>query len=102
MNRLSRFQTIQKLTQSFWKRWANEYLSNLQSRTKWRTEKPNFEKGQLVLLKNEALPVLKWKLARIVNVHVSKDNMVRVVTVQSDTGIYKRPITQIAPLPYKD
>ncbi|KAG5897079.1 hypothetical protein JTB14_036306 [Gonioctena quinquepunctata] len=35
-NRLSGFQHIQEMMQHFWSKWAKEYVSNLQVRTKWK------------------------------------------------------------------
>jgi hypothetical protein len=35
INRLSRHQLLERLRHHFWKRWRTEYLSYLQSRTKW-------------------------------------------------------------------
>ncbi|GFV89345.1 integrase catalytic domain-containing protein [Trichonephila clavipes] len=34
INRLNRWQLVQKLTQTFWKKWSNDYLNRLQSRVK--------------------------------------------------------------------
>ncbi|KAJ8953746.1 hypothetical protein NQ318_015402, partial [Aromia moschata] len=43
INRLSRFQLIQRLIQHYWKRWQRDYIAELQQRQKWR-----INKGQLV------------------------------------------------------
>ena len=40
----------------------------------------------------------KWLLARVTAVHPGADGKVRVVTVQTQKGTYKRPITKIVPL----
>ncbi|XP_058811209.1 uncharacterized protein LOC131676099 [Topomyia yanbarensis] len=40
-NRLDLWQKMQRLTQHFWKRWHNEYLSTLQLRYKWSTVNQN-------------------------------------------------------------
>jgi hypothetical protein len=36
-NRLSRWQRVEQIRQHFWKRWSQEYLTELQHRTKWKT-----------------------------------------------------------------
>ncbi len=36
-------------------------------------------------------------LAKVVQVHEGRDKLVRVVSIKTATGIYKRPITKIAP-----
>ena len=33
---LSRWQLIQKIQNHFWRRWSREYLTQLQTRTKWK------------------------------------------------------------------
>jgi len=42
INRLDRWQLVQRTLQDFWKRWAAEYVANLQARTKWKQEQTNF------------------------------------------------------------
>ncbi|CAG7720392.1 unnamed protein product [Allacma fusca] len=98
-NRLSRWQLSEKVVQHFWRRWASEYLSRLQQRPKWMSSHPNIEVNSLVLLKDERLPKLQWKLGRIIAVHPGQDNKVRVVTVKTMEGLFKRPISKICILP---
>ena len=50
-NRLSRLQNCQRLTQHFWGRWKDEYLSSLQGRGKWTVDQPNPGEGTIVLIK---------------------------------------------------
>ena len=40
----------------------------------------------------------KWPLAKIIEVHPGKDGKVRVVTVKTAKGIYKRPVVKMVPL----
>jgi Family of unknown function (DUF5641) len=115
MNKLSRWQLIQKMTQSFWKRWSTQYLTQLQHRRKWKSVQENLKVGQLVLLAEDQVPPLFWPLARICEIHPGSDEMVRVVTLKT-RGVYsikrgksvlsfstlKRPITKIIPLPDDD
>ena len=97
-NRLSRWQLQQQMVQHFWKRWSNEYLVNLQQRHKWATKRDNVNLNDLVLIKDETLPPMKWKLGRVIQLHPGHDECVRVVTVRTGTGEFKRPITKICPL----
>ncbi|XP_044312729.1 uncharacterized protein LOC123037170 [Drosophila rhopaloa] len=99
MNRLQRWNQLQAMVQGFWKRWHTEYLSSLQARGKWNKETANIEIGNLVVLKEPNLPPSKWILGRIQEVHPGQDSKVRVVTVKTANGVYKRPITKIAILP---
>lgn len=50
INRLSRWQHLQKLRQRFWQRWQREYLHHLQTRNRWNTRSENVKIGELVLL----------------------------------------------------
>ncbi|KXJ68260.1 hypothetical protein RP20_CCG004693 [Aedes albopictus] len=96
---LSRYQLIQKRRQSFWKRWCNDYLTELQKRHKWNKESSFIRSGMMVILKEEHTPPQSWRLGRIVNTHPGQDGVIRVVTVRTSTGEYRRPTTQIAVLP---
>ena len=54
--------------------------------------------GMLVLIKEDNIPSLKWKMGRIIKVHPGEDNVVRVVTLKTPTGAIKRPTSKIAML----
>lgn len=98
-NKLSRWQHIQRLKQHFWKRWQREYLHQLQQRTKWKTSSPNIEVGTLVVLIEDNTPPLRWPMGRIIKVHPGPDNVVRVVTVRTSHGTYKRPVKKVCVVP---
>ncbi|KMQ89534.1 hypothetical protein RF55_10830 [Lasius niger] len=85
--------------QDFWKRWAAEYVANLQGRVKWRSEQENLKPNDLVLLRDDNLPFLKWKTGRIVEVHAGKDKLVRVLTVRTTSGNTKSAISKLCKLP---
>ncbi|XP_043466286.1 uncharacterized protein LOC122501086 [Leptopilina heterotoma] len=99
-NRLSNWQNIQRLKQCFWKRWYKEYLNQLNVRCKWQQSKEeNPEIGTMVILKEDNIPPLRWHLGRIIEIHPGDDSIVRVVTVRTTTGTYKRSVKRIVPLP---
>lgn len=98
-NRLSRWQHLQKVRQDFWLRWQREYLSELQHRHKWTKGDPNLQEGTLVLLKEDHLPPLQWALGRIVAAHPGADGEVRVISVKTNNGQYKRSARNVCPLP---
>lgn len=102
INRLDKWEIIQRIVQDFWKRWAAEYVANLQSRVKWRTRQENLRVNNLVLLKEDNFPPLKWKLGRVTEVHTGKNNLVRVTTIRLATGISKRAIIKLCKLPVND
>ncbi|GFV47533.1 integrase catalytic domain-containing protein [Trichonephila clavipes] len=51
MNRLSRWQLVQRMNQHFWRKWSSEYLNRLQQRPKWCKGNVGFKEGDLVLVK---------------------------------------------------
>jgi hypothetical protein len=99
INRLSRHQLLERLRQHFWKRWRTEYLSYLQGRTKWQSPSPSLQPGDLVLLVEDNVPPLCWPLGRIQQVHPGSDGNVRVVTVKTNRGTYKRGVRKVCVLP---
>jgi hypothetical protein len=98
-NRLSNWQRSQQMTQHFWSRWSKEYLSSLQQRPKWRSNASNLQPDQLVIIKDDNLPPLKWVTARVIDVHPGADNKVRVATVKTATGVFKRAANKLCILP---
>ncbi len=39
----------------------------------------------------------KWSLGRVTQVYPGKDQLVRVATIRTEKGSYKRPVTKLAP-----
>lgn len=93
---------VQKLTQDFWRRWSREYLTSLQGKTKWKSEKTSLAIDDIVLIQDNNLPPLKWKLGRVIETHTGADNKVRVVILRMANGICKRAITKLCKLPSTD
>lgn len=98
-NRLRQWQFVQKLFQQLWSRWHWEYLSTLQSRTKWCNPPIHLQRDQLVILRDENTAPMHWPTARIHQTHPGPDGIIRVVTVQTPTGHFVRPVTKICLLP---
>ena len=100
MHRLNRYQHLEQMTQHFWQRWHQEYLSQLQYRPKKKGSKMStINPGTLVLIKEDNSPPLSWPLGRITELHPGKDGVTRVVSIQVARGIIKRPVTRICILP---
>lgn len=97
---LKRYQHLSQLVQTFWNRWSHEYLNTLNRRSKWQVNNDNFVKiGDLVILREDNLPPLKWNLGRVIEVFPGSDGLVRVVSVQTAKGIFKRAVAKISVLP---
>ncbi|XP_038118272.1 uncharacterized protein LOC119769525 [Culex quinquefasciatus] len=101
-NRLSAWQAVQHYVQTLWKTWTTQYLSDLHNRTKWTQQKDNIRVGTMVVLMCENIPPLKWPLARVTEVHPGQDGRVRVVTVRTKDGTFKRGVSKICVLPIRD
>lgn len=99
VNCLTRWQFVQKMLGSFWRRWSSEYLSTLMQRYKWTSRNPEPNVGDVVLVKEDDLPPSRWLLGRIVEKHPGCDNLTRVVTLRTKASIFKRPICKICVLP---
>lgn len=98
-NRLDRYHLLQKLNQEFWLRWSAEYLSLLQQRIKWQDSSDNIKLGAMVVVKDENMAPLCWKLGRIVALHPGKDELIRIVSVRTSTGTIKRSVQKVCVLP---
>ncbi|XP_071051064.1 uncharacterized protein [Onthophagus taurus] len=93
-NRLANYKQLQKLHQSFWKRWSLKYLHALQQRTKWRFYREDLVKiGSMVLLKDDNLPPMQWKTGRIEELHPGPDEKIRVVKIHTSGGAVSRSVS---------
>ncbi|XP_062537690.1 uncharacterized protein LOC134206018 [Armigeres subalbatus] len=101
-NRLTAYQTAQRHIQQLWKKWSKLYLSDLHNRTRWTIRRNNTVVGTMVVLKEEEQPPLKWKLGRVIDIHSGGDGHVRVVTVKTKDGSYRRAISKVCVLPIRD
>ncbi len=64
--------------------------------SKWKVKSRNLAVGDIVVLREDGLVPLKWQLARVEKIHPGLDGIVRVATVKTQAGIYKRPVTKLA------
>ena len=87
-----RWRIAQHMANSFWTRWRKEYLQLLQERQKWTSEKRNMMIGDVVLMKEEGDKRNQWPMGRVVEVHPSKDGLVRSITLRAGNSTFKRPV----------
>lgn len=95
---LSRYQRIEQLRQHFWARFYKEYVSQLQQRVKWRSNTESLAVNSLVIVKDDGLPPLKWKLGRVVAVYPGVDGISRVADVKTCSGVIRRSFSRLCPL----
>jgi len=99
ISRLSRWQLIRQMVESFWTKWSKECLQRYQAIYKWKKIIPSLTIGTLVLVIDERYPPSKWPFGRIIQTHPGTDGLTRVVTIRTQTSILKRPIHKVCPLP---
>ncbi|XP_062716301.1 uncharacterized protein LOC134291910 [Aedes albopictus] len=99
VSRLAHHQKLQQLFQRFWHQWRTEYLQELQKDTRLRQPNHQIRPGRMVVIVDEFQHPVRWPLARVEAVHPGADGLVRVVTLRTSKGIFKRPITKICLLP---
>lgn len=92
---LDRWSILQRLVQTFWKIWNEEYLNTLRQRSKWRLQQRNIKVDDIVVVKEANTPPNIWLLARIVDVHPGSDGIVRVVSLKTKNNILKRSVVKI-------
>lgn len=93
------WQHVQSLADAFWKRWRQEYLSVLQARKKWTSDKENIKEGNVVLVKDDLVKRNEWPIGLITKCIPSEDKKIRKVEVkvvkQGTPRVYLRPVTQL-------
>ena len=75
----ARWRRVQFLVNEFWNRWRKEYLQSVQPRQKWNCTRPDLRIGNIVIVKDDALPRNQWLLARVAEVYKGSDGRVRSV-----------------------
>lgn len=95
-NRLSHY------SQVIWKKWSREYLNQLQERKRWAIEKgPKLDIGTVVLVRDENLSPLQWKLGRVTSVQRGSDEVIRSAEVRLGKGSITRAVRKLCPLPFE-
>jgi hypothetical protein len=81
-----RFEDVQRAQQEFWKRWIEEVFPQRLKQNKWKLEKRDLKKGDIVLRKDETAAGQTYKYAKVVKVHAGTDGKVRAADIE-----YKLP-----------
>ena len=91
-----RVEFIQKIVDSFWKRWKRDVFPTLVPRKKWIVEKRNVRVDDIVVMKDENAVRGSWTVGRVVSVYPGEDGRVRNAKIKTATSEYQRPVTKIA------
>ena len=97
-----RWELVQKLVHTFWRRWQTEYIANLQPRTKWFNNSSEIFKVNDVVLVTEHCNPANWPIAKIVKLDAGNDNVVRVVSILRNGKTFLRPVVKLRRLPTRD
>lgn len=110
---------MMSMRNEFWHRWSKEYLAGLQSKIKWKSERDNIQIGALVIIQEDNIAPLHWRMGRVTRLFKDDLGKVRVVELKTsvvkipnspngktrinnmvaDTKIVRRAIHRICPLP---
>lgn len=96
--RLDRFRQLEQMRQHFWQRWQTEYITELQQRTRWKVRCKDLQEGDLVILKEDNLPPLLWRLGRVKTLHPGSDGVPRVADIETSRGVVRRALNRICQL----
>ncbi|XP_066598555.1 uncharacterized protein [Prorops nasuta] len=96
---LNRWQTVTRITETFWKKWSSEYLHTLQNRPKWQNTNSEFSEGDLVLIKVPNNPPRMWTLGRIRKLVPRVDGVARVAILKTARKEIQRSLSQLCKLP---
>ena len=94
-----RFKLLEAIKTSFWKAWYRDYLVTLQVRKRWLQSGPSFQLGDIVLVAEDNLPPLRWKMAKIEQLYSGNDDINRVAKLKTVSGHIIRPIVKLRKLP---
>lgn len=99
---MTRWRKVTQYSRTIWQRWSREYLNQLQERKRWAGAKgPKLEVGTVVLIREDNIPPLKWRLGRVIKITAGSDGVVRVAEVRTSTGQFTRAVRTLCPLPFK-
>ena len=82
-----------------WDRFRKEYLPTLNNRQKWRsTANEMLKDGDLVWLIEDSDKRGYYNLGRVTETIDGSDGAIRSAIVQTNDGVYKRPVVKLAPV----
>ncbi len=98
-----RFLFLRRKLMHFWNRWKKEYLLNLREQHRMTNNPPNnITKGDLVLLHDDNIKRVQWKMGIVEGLITVRDKEVRGVSIrvsnQGKIHLLTRPIQKVYPL----
>ena len=100
---------VSNLLKHFWKRWANEYATELREYQKLKNinDETLISRNDVVLIVDDRQPRIAWRVGRVTELIKGRDNVVRGAKVSSKTeqgrlSTLRRPINKLVPLELYD
>lgn len=94
-----RFDFIQSIVNSFWKRWSRDVFPNLVIRPKWHTKCREVKVGDIVILQDSNVVRGEWKKAIVTETMRSEDGLVRRIILEYTSGSTRikveRPVQKV-------
>ena len=91
-----RWKAVQALSKMFWDCFVKEYLPSLQIRAKWNKPTRSLTINDMVLVKDNNLARLKWKLGRVIEVYAGRHGVVRSAKIKLSETILIRPANKLS------
>ena len=86
-NKYMRHRLLQKIGETFWQRWTEDFFPSLIVQQKWHTRHRNLLIGDIVMIQDSGKIKGKWRLGKVVKADPSsRDGLVRQVEI-----MYKNP-----------
>jgi len=82
-DRLSWWQCVYQMQLIVWGKSSTDYLSLLQERRNWRTPEHKVKPGSVVLIKDDNLSHLRWRLGRVESTASGEDGVDRDAVTRS-------------------
>jgi len=101
-NLVNRWKIMDQCHQEFWRQWSNEYLTTLQSRMKWHFEAPSIRLNDVVIIRDNQIPPLSWRIGGVIALLPGADGLVRVVRLRTSQGKLIRPVVKVVVLPTQE
>lgn len=78
---------------------GSKNITELKARIKLKRNTSSLTVGQLVLIKDNNLPPLKWKLGHVLSLTSGKDGISRDAVAKTVDGLITRTVVRLCPLP---
>ena len=85
-----RWKAVEALSKVLWDHFVKEYLPSLKIRAKWNKPTKSLTINDMVLVKDDNLTRLQWKLGRVIEVYTRRDGVVSSLKIKpSETTLFQ-------------